>query len=230
MHPRDRVRPGPLEVWARSSRAVSSGWGAGAAPRASAAPRRAVHPATCTTSLAPAYDVTRSDPSASAGSNCSSRTCPRRCARGWPGWRSRQHRSLIPPPPGRPPAQAVGTGRSGGCDALGERVAEGDVPGDSHAQAFGPGHSPRMPGVHRVGCSACCSPTSTTSPRSSRSGSFANHDPATIQPSSIDFRLDRYFRVFENHLILHIDPAADLVRPGPARSSRNGNYRSSCTR
>jgi dCTP deaminase len=30
-----------------------------------------------------------------------------------------------------------------------------------------------------------------------------------IQPSSIDFRLDRYFRVFENHRYPHIDPAAD---------------------
>jgi dCTP deaminase len=34
-------------------------------------------------------------------------------------------------------------------------------------------------------------------------------DPAMIQPSSIDFRLDRYFRVFENHRYPHIDPAAD---------------------
>ena len=30
-----------------------------------------------------------------------------------------------------------------------------------------------------------------------------------IQPSSIDVRLDRYFRVFENHRYPHIDPAAD---------------------
>ncbi len=35
------------------------------------------------------------------------------------------------------------------------------------------------------------------------------YDPAMIQPSSIDFRLDRYFRVFENHRYPHIDPAAD---------------------
>jgi dCTP deaminase len=34
-------------------------------------------------------------------------------------------------------------------------------------------------------------------------------EPAMIQPSSIDFRLDRYFRVFENHRYPHIDPAAD---------------------
>ena len=33
--------------------------------------------------------------------------------------------------------------------------------------------------------------------------------PDLIQPSSIDVRLDRYFRVFENHRYPHIDPAAD---------------------
>ena len=32
---------------------------------------------------------------------------------------------------------------------------------------------------------------------------------AMLQPSSIDVRLDRYFRVFENHRYPHIDPAAD---------------------
>ena len=34
-------------------------------------------------------------------------------------------------------------------------------------------------------------------------------DPAMLQPSSIDVRLDRFFRVFENHRYPHIDPAAD---------------------
>ena len=33
------------------------------------------------------------------------------------------------------------------------------------------------------------------------------YDPAMVQPSSIDVRLDRYFRVFENHRYPHIDPA-----------------------
>lgn len=36
-----------------------------------------------------------------------------------------------------------------------------------------------------------------------------------VQPSSIDVRLDRYFRVFENHRYPHIDPAveqSDLTR------------------
>jgi len=34
-------------------------------------------------------------------------------------------------------------------------------------------------------------------------------DPAMIQPSSIDVRLDRYFRVFENHRYPFIDPSED---------------------
>ncbi|GAA2817216.1 dCTP deaminase [Kitasatospora sp. CM 4170] len=40
-------------------------------------------------------------------------------------------------------------------------------------------------------------------------------DPAMIQPSSIDVRLDRFFRVFENHRYPHIDPSEeqpDLTR------------------
>ncbi len=41
------------------------------------------------------------------------------------------------------------------------------------------------------------------------------YDPTMVQPSSIDVRLDRYFRVFENHRYPHIDPATeqpDLTR------------------
>lgn len=41
------------------------------------------------------------------------------------------------------------------------------------------------------------------------------YDPELLQPSSIDIRLDRYFRVFENHKYPHIDPAVeqpDLTR------------------
>jgi dCTP deaminase len=34
-------------------------------------------------------------------------------------------------------------------------------------------------------------------------------DAAMVQPSSIDVRLDRFFRVFENHRYPHIDPAED---------------------
>ncbi|MEV0896974.1 dCTP deaminase [Actinoplanes sp. NPDC049802] len=32
-------------------------------------------------------------------------------------------------------------------------------------------------------------------------------EPTLMQPSSIDVRLDRFFRVFNNHLYTHIDPA-----------------------
>lgn len=41
------------------------------------------------------------------------------------------------------------------------------------------------------------------------------YDADMVQPSSIDVRLDRFFRVFENHRYPHIDPAAeqpDLTR------------------
>jgi dCTP deaminase len=40
-------------------------------------------------------------------------------------------------------------------------------------------------------------------------------DPEMIQPSSVDVRLDRFFRVFESHRSTHIDPAQedeDLTR------------------
>jgi dCTP deaminase len=40
-------------------------------------------------------------------------------------------------------------------------------------------------------------------------------EPAFVQPSSVDVRIDRYFRVFENHRYPHIDPAQeqpDLTR------------------
>ena len=48
---------------------------------------------------------------------------------------------------------------------------------------------------------------------------LAPYDEAMVQPSSIDVRLDRYFRVFANHRYTHIDPAVaqddltELVEP-----------------
>ena len=45
--------------------------------------------------------------------------------------------------------------------------------------------------------------------------------PELVQPSSVDVRLDRFFRVFENHRYPHIDPAEEqpeltrLVEPQP---------------
>jgi dCTP deaminase len=41
------------------------------------------------------------------------------------------------------------------------------------------------------------------------------YDESMVQPSSVDVRLDRFFRVFENHRYPHIDPSveqADLTR------------------
>jgi dCTP deaminase len=35
------------------------------------------------------------------------------------------------------------------------------------------------------------------------------YDPAMIQPSSIDVRIDRYFRLFDNHKYPYIDPRED---------------------
>ena len=35
------------------------------------------------------------------------------------------------------------------------------------------------------------------------------YDDSLVQPSSVDVRLDRYFRVFENHRYPHIDPAEE---------------------
>ena len=46
-------------------------------------------------------------------------------------------------------------------------------------------------------------------------------DEAMVQPSSVDVRIDKYFRVFENHRYPHIDPAEEqpeltrLVEPQP---------------
>jgi dCTP deaminase len=36
---------------------------------------------------------------------------------------------------------------------------------------------------------------------------LAPYDEAMVQPSSVDVRLDRYFRAFANHRYTHIDPA-----------------------
>ncbi|QTX03373.1 dCTP deaminase [Agromyces archimandritae] len=35
------------------------------------------------------------------------------------------------------------------------------------------------------------------------------HDPSMLQPSSVDVRIDRYFRLFDNHKYPFIDPAED---------------------
>ncbi|MWV51145.1 dCTP deaminase [Rathayibacter sp. VKM Ac-2803] len=38
---------------------------------------------------------------------------------------------------------------------------------------------------------------------------LAPHDASMIQPSSVDVRLDRFFRLFDNHRYPYIDPAED---------------------
>ena len=41
------------------------------------------------------------------------------------------------------------------------------------------------------------------------------YDPAMVQPASVDVRLDRWFRLFDNHKYAHIDPSVeqpDLTR------------------
>lgn len=41
------------------------------------------------------------------------------------------------------------------------------------------------------------------------------YDPSMVQPSSVDVRIDRFFRLFDNHRYAHIDPAEeqpDLTR------------------
>ena len=35
------------------------------------------------------------------------------------------------------------------------------------------------------------------------------YDPAMVQPSSVDVRIDRFFRLFDNHKYAHIDPSLD---------------------
>ena len=56
----------------------------------------------------------------------------------------------------------------------------------------------------------CCSPTETSSPRSTPAGSRSSRTTRRwCSRRSIDVRLDRFFRVFENHRYPHIDPAAD---------------------
>ena len=35
------------------------------------------------------------------------------------------------------------------------------------------------------------------------------YDPAMVQPSSVDVRIDRFFRLFDNHRYAHIDPSEE---------------------
>ena len=55
-------------------------------------------------------------------------------------------------------------------------------------------------------------------------------DPEMVQPSSVDVRLDRFFRLFDNHKYPHIDPAAGAARADPPGRAARATSRSSCTR
>src|SRR6185312_14125533 len=51
------------------------------------------------------------------------------------------------------------------------------------------------------------------------------YEPTMIQPSSIDVRLDKFFRLFDNHKYPYIDPAAeqpDLTRLVEVTSEEDG--------
>ncbi len=54
-------------------------------------------------------------------------------------------------------------------------------------------------------------------------------DPAMLQPSSVDVRLDRFFRVFQNSRYTHIDPRQQQDEL-TTRSSPRATTRSSCIR
>jgi len=41
------------------------------------------------------------------------------------------------------------------------------------------------------------------------------YDPSMVQPSSVDVRMDRFFRLFDNHRYAHIDPSEE--QPGLTR-------------
>ena len=45
-------------------------------------------------------------------------------------------------------------------------------------------------------------------------------DPAMVQPASVDVRLDRFFRLFDNHKYPVIDPAPSSSESLAQRSSR----------
>ena len=95
----------------------------------------------------------------------------------------------------------------------------------------GPAAPSRLGRAPRAGSlRACCSPTVTSGPRSTPAGSALDpFDPGMVQPSSVDVRLDRFFRVFENHRYPHIDPAEDQPDLTRGWSSRTATSRSSCT-
>src|SRR6478609_467658 len=125
-----------------------------------------------------------------------------------------------------PAAQAIRSSGVGVADALGEGVAQCDVAVEGHpiivpsgglvtglrpSSTSGVGGSvrPRPAGTNaRVG-RVLLSDRDIAAEIDAGGIALDPWDPQMMQPSSIDVRLDRYFRVFENHRYPHIDPAAD---------------------
>ena len=117
-----------------------------------------------------------------------------------------------------PAAQAVGGVWVGVADALGEGVAQGDVaverhgdedPGRGKTSGYEPRVGTRVPGKGRLGAVVLLSDRDILAELDAGRITMEPYDATMMQPSSIDVRLDRYFRVFENHRYPHIDPAAD---------------------
>ena len=56
----------------------------------------------------------------------------------------------------------------------------------------------------------CCSPTGTSGPRSTPAASCSTRTTTPmVQPSSVDVRIDRFFRLFDNHKYPVIDPSQE---------------------
>ena len=53
------------------------------------------------------------------------------------------------------------------------------------------------------------------------------YDPDMVQPASIDVRLDRWFRLFDNHRYPAIDPAAPPMRASPFPTTSPPAWRAS---
>jgi dCTP deaminase len=97
-------------------------------------------------------------------------------------------------------------------DAVGERrLGSGEIGPGSHVLILSnmcstqPPNTPIRAG--RYGVAMLLSDRDLVSEIKSENLALEPFEPELMQPSSIDVRLDRFFRVFNNHLYTHIDPA-----------------------
>jgi dCTP deaminase len=87
-------------------------------------------------------------------------------------------------------------------------VEEGTAAGYAEIDGFCSGEAPEMPGrAGGYGVAMLLSDRDLVSEIKAGDLSLEPFEPSLMQPSSIDVRLDRFFRVFNNHLYTHIDPA-----------------------